>query len=272
MAESHSLKEAVRSHWDARPCGTREVPTEDRRQFFDQVERERYELEPHIPAFADFPSGRGNRVLEIGVGAGTDFVNWARHGANLTGVDLTEAGVALAHERLSLEGLDADLRVADAEHLPFDDESFDIVYSYGVLHHTPDTDRAIAEALRVLKTGGGTLKLMLYHHPSLTGLLLWGYHCALQGRPWKSPRWAVYHYLESPGTRSYTLRELRLLFGGLTDLRLEVVFMGGDLLAYRPSDRYKTPLARLAWRMYPRGLIRRFGRRLGHGVLIQGRK
>src|SRR5215472_17644918 len=109
------LKALVKSHWESEPCGTRGLSAKDRREFFERLERERYQLEPYIPSFAQFEAGRGKRVLEIGVGAGTDFVRWVRAGADATGIDLTEHGVALVRERLQLEGLSAELRIADAE-------------------------------------------------------------------------------------------------------------------------------------------------------------
>jgi ubiquinone/menaquinone biosynthesis C-methylase UbiE len=133
------LKQAVGRFWNAAPCGTEGLDQANRRAFFATLERERDRLEPFIPDFAGFADARGLRVLEIGVGAGTDFVRWLRAGARAQGIDLTQAGVDLTRERAALEGCQADVRVGDAEHLPFEDATFDRVYSYGVLHHTPDT-------------------------------------------------------------------------------------------------------------------------------------
>lgn len=99
---------------------------------------------------------------EIGVGAGTDFVQWIRHGARATGVDLSPNSFAECRARITAEGHpDVPLQVADAEHLPFPDDSFDVVYSYGVLHHSPDTAAAIRGVLRVLRPGGEA-RLMIY--------------------------------------------------------------------------------------------------------------
>src|SRR5437870_1994371 len=97
-------KARVAAHWEAEPCGTRGVPDESRRQFFDRIEQERYAMEPYIRPFAQFESATGKRVLEAGVGAGTDFMQWLRGGARAVGVDLTGAGVGLTRERASLEG------------------------------------------------------------------------------------------------------------------------------------------------------------------------
>jgi len=265
--DADELKSAVREHWSREPCGTRGVDPAERRRFFEQVERERYEWEPYLPGFARFEDGRGKRVLEIGVGAGTDFVNWVRNGAVATGIDLTEQGVSLARERLALEGLSAELVVADAERLPFDDQTFDIVYSYGVLHHSPDTAKAVAEVHRVLKPGGQA-RIMIYHLRSVTGGLLWGVHCAAKLRPWKSPRWAIYNFLESPGTKAYTTGEARELFAEFRDVDITTVLGPGDLLLMPPSQKYKAWRYQVPWKLYPRSLIRMLGNRFGLGMLI----
>ena len=269
--DAGNLKDGVRRHWDAQPCGTRDIPETNRARFFRDLERERYEWEPYIPAFARFERGKGRDVLEVGVGAGTDFVNWVRHGARATGVDLTPRGVELTRERLGLEGLHADVRVGDAEHLPFADASFDIVYSYGVLHHSPDTPGAIQEVRRVLRPGGTAL-VMIYHVPSWVGFMLWAIHCAAKFRPWRSPRWAIYHHLESPGTKAYTKKEARELFAGFRNVRVWTQLSHGDLLLMRPADKYNTALHRAVWRLYPRWLVRRTGNMLGTNLFIEAAK
>lgn len=164
MAED--LKTRVRDFWQANPCGAKFAKAEiGTREFFADVEAHRYATEWHIPEVIGFERWRGSDVLEVGCGIGTDAVNFARHGARYTGIDLTEASVELVRRRFALEGLTAELRTADAENLPFPDECFDLVYSHGVLHHTPDTQRAINEAHRVLSPGG-TAMVMLYHKNS----------------------------------------------------------------------------------------------------------
>lgn len=265
------LKDAVRSHWQTEPCGTRDVSPEDRRRFFAQIERDRYELEPYIRGFARFEEGRGKRVLEVGVGAGTDFVNWVRCGALATGVDLTEHGIALTRERLALEGLDADLRVADAENLPFEDETFDIVYSYGVLHHSPDTPRAVREVHRVLKRGG-IARVMVYHYPSWVCFMVWGVHSLAKGRAWETPRRAVFDHLESPGTKVYTVAEARALLGDFSRVEVRPQLSHADLLLHPPSAKYRSLHHALAWKLYPRWLVRALGDHLGTGLLIEAVK
>jgi ubiquinone/menaquinone biosynthesis C-methylase UbiE len=166
LKAGQGLKERVRAFWQAHPCGTKFADAEvGSRAFFEAVEEHRYRTEWHIPEAAGFDKAKGLRVLEIGCGLGTDGARFARAGAVYTGVDLTEAAVGLARRRFELEGLPGEFRVADAERLEFADESFDLVYSHGVLHHTPDASAAVREVRRVLVPGGRAV-VMLYHRDS----------------------------------------------------------------------------------------------------------
>ena len=263
--KQEGLKDEVREFWDSDPCGTRYLEgAED----FEAHVRARYALEPHIPEFAQFASARGLRVLEIGVGIGADYLEWLKTGATATGVDLSPASLERARRRCELAGCQPDLRVADAEHLPFADNTFDVVYSYGVMHHSPDTAQCLREAWRVLKPRGQA-RIMLYHHPSLTAAMLWLRYGVFSGR---SLRRAVYDHLESPGTKTSTRAEVHSMMAGFEDIVMRQVFSPGDLLLHSPSARFQSPLYRLAWRLYPRGLVRKLGRRWGLFLLVSGRK
>jgi len=167
MSERNSiLKERVRVFWQNNPCGTKfaDAPPGSRR-FYELVEEHRYRKEWHIPAAAGFDQTKDLAVLEVGCGLGTDGAQFAKAGANYTGIDLTDAAVDLAKRRFELFQLPGTFRVADAEHLDFADNSFDFVYSHGVLHHTPDTTAAVRELHRVLRPGGKAV-VMLYHRDS----------------------------------------------------------------------------------------------------------
>jgi SAM-dependent methyltransferase len=261
----------VRAHWEQEPCGTRGLESAERRAYFRELEEKRYAAEPHIREFARFERGRGLKVLEVGVGAGTDFVNWVRQGAVATGVDLTERGVELTRERLLLEGLEATVLRADAEALPFADDSFDIVYSHGVLHHSPDTERAIAEVRRVLRPGGTAL-IMIYHLRAWTTLMLWTVHALGKGKPWRGAREVVAKHLESPGTKAYTRSEARRLFAKFKNVRLDTRLGSGDLLLMPLSRTYDSALGRLAWSAYPRPLVRALGGRFGFFLFAEATK
>ncbi|MFZ0063494.1 MAG: class I SAM-dependent methyltransferase [Pyrinomonadaceae bacterium] len=161
-----NLKERVRAFWQAHPCGTKFADAEPgSAKFYELVEAHRYTKEWHIPAAANFAGANGLKVLEIGCGLGTDGAQFAAAGAEYTGVDLTEAAVELARQRFAISGLRGTFQIADAENLEFDSDTFDLVYSHGVLHHTPDTRRAVNEVWRVLRPGGRAV-IMLYHRDS----------------------------------------------------------------------------------------------------------
>jgi len=270
-----SLKDAVRDHWERETCGTRYGGSAERRRYFEEIEESRYRIEPYIAAFARFEEGRDRRVLEIGVGAGSDFSRWVRSGAIATGVDLTDAAIRLTREHLATLELDTsrvDLRVADAEKLPFEDESFDIVYSWGVLHHSPDTEQAFREVSRVLRPGG-VFRGMIYHVPSWSGWMVWVMQSLLRGRPFRSVKRSLFEHLESPGTKAYTVEEARnLLARDFVDVCLSTRLNPGDLLLIRPSAKYDRPLLRLLIRIYPRWLVRRLGDCFGLNLLIEARR
>ena len=243
----------MRTFWEAEPCGAEHAATQEGTpEFFAEVERARDELDPYIARFASFDRARGRRLLEIGVGLGTDFIRFVRAGAIATGVDLTEHAVELVRRRLALEGLPAEVRTADAERLPFEDGSFDVVYSWGVLHHTPDTSRAVGEAIRVLRPGGEAC-VMLYARHSWVSYGLWVRHALLAGRPWRGLARVLADHMESEGTKGYTKRELRRLFAGLEELKIDKVRTSYD-------DQIAGPLARLT------------GDALGWNLVVRGRK
>lgn len=205
------LKERVRGFWEGEPCGSTLTDLEPgSAEYYEDIERKRYRLEPFIPSFAEFQKWRGKRVLEVGVGLGTDFTNFARAGAELSGIDLTEAAVTNVRKRLELEGLEADVQRGDAESLPFEDATFDLVYSWGVLQHTPDTAGAVAEVRRVTKPGGQA-RIMLYGRHSWVALGLWARYELLAGRPFTSLGESVARHMQGPRVKSYTEDEIREL-------------------------------------------------------------
>ncbi len=159
-------KLAVHDFWDANPCGVKFVSEQPgSKAFFDSLTEHRYSAESHIPKMVNFPRWMGCKVLEVGCGLGTDAEQFARYGAIYTGVDLTETSVEMCRRRFDIQGLPGTFEVADAEQLPFSNDSFDLVYSHGVIHHTPDTEIAVGEIRRVLRPNG-TAIVMLYHRNS----------------------------------------------------------------------------------------------------------
>jgi ubiquinone/menaquinone biosynthesis C-methylase UbiE len=219
------LKQQVREYWNAHPCGTQFTELEwGSKKFFDEVERFRYETQPFMRSLLEFDNFRGKQLLEIGCGLGTDLLQFARAGAKVTGVDLTPASIELVKKRFSLEGLPVDARVADAENLPFADASFDVVYSFGVLHHTPNTHKTIDEVYRVLKPGGRAI-IMLYHknsvHVYLGAPLFRLSHRMRPGARTVVEDWVrVYDGAENPLGKAYSRSEIRRMFSKFSSLRM----------------------------------------------------
>jgi 2-polyprenyl-3-methyl-5-hydroxy-6-metoxy-1,4-benzoquinol methylase len=207
--------EAVKAYWDARPCNIRHSPRPvGEREYFDEVEARKYFVEPHIPRFAEFPRWRGRRVLEIGCGIGTDTINFARAGAEVTAVDLSEASLAIARRRAEVFGL-RNIRFVQANveelrsALPVG--PYDLVYAFGVLHHTPRPAVALDE-LRHYVAHDGVLKIMVYHRRSWKVAAIVIRHG--KGAFWNAER-LVARYSEaqigSPVTYTYTRSGVRRL-------------------------------------------------------------
>jgi len=262
---SSILRNKITDFWDSEPCGTRYL---DAPESFAAHAAVRYRLEPHIAIFAQFASARGKRILEVGVGLGADYLEWLRAGAIATGIDLSPFSIEQARRRCETAGYKPDLQTGDGEHLTFQSDTFDVVYSYGVMHHSPDVQRCIDEAWRVLKPGGEA-RIMLYHHPSLTGLMLWLRFGLLRRKP---VRQTVYEHLESPGTKSFSRAEVRAMMRAFEMVELQQVFSPGDLLLHRPSLRFTGFFYRIVWILYPRFLIAVLCRKLGLFLLVSGRK
>ena len=234
--ESESLKSQVRDFWNRQSCGTYATQAEKySRGYFEDVEAFRYYDQAYIHEFAQFTRYHGKKVLEVGFGAGTDFIQWLRAGARVTGIDLTPEALENLTHRINVYQLPPpeDIRVADAENLPFAANTFDLGYSFGVLHHSPNTEKAIAELVRVVRPGG-EIKIMVYNRHCLLEFKLWVKHALLRGQPWKSFGWAMWNHLESIGTKSYTRPELQRIFEALplTNIRIHSYVTSADYLTF----------------------------------------
>ncbi len=174
---AEQAKRRALEQWSKNPCGAHvarglEFGT---RGYFDAIEDYRYRIyAPWMKKVIGFDRYEHKRVLEVGCGTGTDLLQFARGGAVVTGCDLTPRSVEIARRRFKVYGLEGQFSISDAENLSFPDESFDLVYSFGVIHHTPDTQRAVSEIHRVLRPGGKAV-VMVYHRSSFyywLGLML----------------------------------------------------------------------------------------------------
>ena len=265
----------VRSYWNARPCNIRHSAQPlGSREYFDEVEARKYYVEPHIPRFAQFEQWRGKKVLEIGCGIGTDTINFLRSGAQVTAVDISERSLEIAARRAQAYGFGDRSRFccADAERLSdhVQLEEYDLVYSFGVIHHTPQPDRALREIRKYVKPGG-TVKIMVYHRWSWKALwILLRYGL---GRVWRFSR-IVATYSEAqtgcPVTYIYSKPEARRLLQThgleITDVFVDHIF------PYRIED-YAQYRYRIVWwvRCLPKPVFRWLERRLGWHLCLTAR-
>jgi SAM-dependent methyltransferase len=264
-------KQRVHDFWNEASCGERLLLNAADKAGYRAQMAERYFVEPYIEKFAGFDRARDLDVLEIGVGLGADHQRFAEGGARLTGIDLTERAVEHTSRRFELFGLTSILCEGDAEALPFADASFDVVYSWGVLHHSPDTPRAIDEVWRVLR-GGGTARVMIYHTHALVGYMLWLRYGLLAGKPWRTLADIYANHLESPGTKAYTVDEARGLFRRFGEVRVATVLTHGDLLESEAGQRHRGWQLSLAKRLWPRKFLRWALPRHGLFMLIEAKK
>ncbi|AMM40507.1 type 12 methyltransferase [Candidatus Desulfofervidus auxilii] len=227
--------EEVQSYWDSRPCNIRHSPKEiGTKEYFDEVEARKYFVEPHIPAFAEFEKWKGKKVLEIGCGIGTDTINFARAGAQVTAVDLSEKSLEIAQKRARLFGYDIKFYQANAEELsrwlPL--EEYDLIYSFGVIHHTPHPEQAISEIRKYMGLNS-VFKMMVYHRYSwkvLWILLVYG-----KGQFWKLDE-LIARYSEAqtgcPVTYTYTKESVKELLKHFKIIKVQVE----HIFPYRISD------------------------------------
>jgi 2-polyprenyl-3-methyl-5-hydroxy-6-metoxy-1,4-benzoquinol methylase len=222
--------EEVEEYWDKRPCNVRHSTAEiGTKKYFDEVEERKYFVEPHIPQFAEFQKWKGKRVLEIGCGLGTESTNFARAGALLTVVDLSSKSVELCKKRFEIYNLNATFIVGNAEELTDilpKDVKFDLIWSFGVIHHTPNPEKII-EQMKQLLSPNGELRLMVYSKVSyklfflMKELGVWDFAQANQ---------IISEFSEAqtgcPVTYSYTFNEIKSLLNGfqIVDMKKDHIF------------------------------------------------
>lgn len=157
MNSTDKYKEATKNNWGSDPCGSNLVKDEKEylsKEYFDELDWKKLETDKwKEEEFKSFEI-KGKKILEIGYGMGSDHLALAKLGAICHGIDITESNLAITEKHLALNGYRSELIVGDAENMPYEDNSFDFVYTFGVIHHTPDMEKAVGEIYRVLKPGG----------------------------------------------------------------------------------------------------------------------
>lgn len=200
--------EQIRSYWNHRihdlemtdqPVGTK--------AFFEDLDEYRFDKLHYLPQVVDFSGYRGQRLLEVGCGIGTDLVRFAKGGARVTGIDLAQTAIDLARKNFELNGVQAEeLRVANGEALPFADASFDVVYGHGVIQYTADAPQLIRECYRVLKPGGTGI-FMVYNRVSWLNALSKVMKVALE-------------HEDAPVLKKYSIGEFKALLAPFAEVRI----------------------------------------------------
>lgn len=210
----------VSSYWNNRPCNLRHsLQPIGSREYFDEVEKRKYFVEPHIPKFAEFSRWRDKKVLEIGCGIGTDTINFARAGAMVTAIDISEESLNLARQRAKIYGLTDRITFiqANAEQLPdfVRPEPYDLVYSFGVIHHTPHPEAVISHLPKYMHQNS-TFKIMVYN--KFSWKVAWICLKYGKGAFWKLDELVASHSEAQTGcpvTYTYTNAQLQRLLQGM---------------------------------------------------------
>ncbi|MFC1950544.1 class I SAM-dependent methyltransferase [Chloroflexota bacterium] len=251
-------KELVQEYWDKEPADSTGIASpEGSLQFFEAMEERRYRDEAYIHSLAQFTRWRGKKVLEVGCGCGTDLLQFARAGAEVYGIDLSQHSVELTRKHLKLYGLQAEVNQGDGEDLPFTSKYFDLVYSWGVIHHAPHPSKVVAETYRVLKPGG-YIKVMVYSRSSPVWLKMWFQHALLKGRVFTSLSRVISEHMESPGTKAFTMKETKRLFCQFRELEFRAF--------PRPELGFLGKYRALSW------LVGLYPYRFASWMTVQGRK
>jgi SAM-dependent methyltransferase len=267
QAELTAVNHDAIQQWTHHPCGALEGLDESGLAFFEAVERNRYEAyAPWMRKFVNFSAYGGKRLLEVGVGLGTDLVQFAKAGADVSGIDITQRHLALAARNFEVRGLQANLQYASAAAIPFENDSFDVVYSFGVLHCTDNTVRCLTECHRVLKPGGELILAMYYKYSFFHAytILVNG---ILRGRLRKLGYRGLMSLIESgadgvtfvPLVKTYSRSQLRCLLEDFRDVRL-------DIRHLTPND-----FGRL-WRLVPESWTEWAGKYVGWYVFARAIK
>lgn len=270
--EKVSVK-SVMDFWDKRPCNIRHSQAKiGTKKYFDEVEIRKYFVEAHIPKFAQFQKWRRKKVLEVGCGVGTDTINFARVGAKVTAVELSKKSLEIAKKRAKVFGLDKWIKfyLANAEELSkvVPVEPYDLIYSFGVIHHTPHPEKVITEIKKYCYKNT-IIKVMIYHRYAWK--VLWILLSFGRGAFWKTDKLIAAHSeaaTGSPVTYVYSKQQARKLLNGFRILEISV----DHIFPYTISEYIKYKYKKVWYFRYlPKRIFRWLETHFGWHLLITAR-
>lgn len=261
----------VEEYWDRRPCNIKHSSKSvGSIEYFNEVEKRKYFVEPHILSFADFKKWKGKKVLEIGCGIGTDSTNFARAGAVLSVVEISEKSLAITKKRLKVFGLSAKCYLGNAEKLstfvPL--AKYDLIYSFGVIHHTPNPNKVFAE-IKKYCSEKTEVRVMLYSKFSFK--VLWIILRFGKGAFWKIDELMRLHseaQIGSPVSYCFTLSEIKRLMNGF-----KIVKIWKDHIFPYKIDKYRNYQYEKVWyfNIMPKIIFRWLEKNFGWHTLIIAR-
>jgi SAM-dependent methyltransferase len=250
MMENAAAREHATRQWTEHPCGAIDGDLSSL-AYFTEVERSRYAHQPWQKQVIGFDRYRGRKVLEIGVGLGTDLAQFAKAGASCHAIDITERHLEAAARNFEARGLPVVLKMCDATQIDFADGYFDVVYSFGVIHHIPDASKVVQEIRRVLKPGGKVL-VTLYHRYSFFHFFMLFVRGLLFGQLFRLGYDGLLATIETgadgveikPYVKLYSRREARALFSGFQIERISIHQLDLGRFGSTWPGRLMTPVLR----------------------------
>jgi len=271
MLKIESIEE-VKNYWNSRPCNVKhskkEVGTEE---YFNEVESKKYFVEPHIKEIADFQKWEGKNVLEIGCGIGTDSISFARNGANISCFELSEESLNLCKKRFEVFKLQAEFFSGNAENISqiIPNKEYDLIYSFGVIHHTPNPENVIHE-IKNFMGQNSEARIMLYSKYSwktIENYLKYGYKFNFNFK--KTVKYYAEAQLNCPVVHTYSFKEIKKLLKDfeVLDIRKDHIFP--YIINHYVNNDYKK---RLIFRLMPNFMFKTLESLLGWHTLITFKK